>query len=93
MGGAHLWEVPTYGRCPLVGGAHLWEVSTYGRCPLMGGAHLWEVPTYGRCPLMGGAHLFGVSDVLSPYGKLGTQQARYVPVTPCTQLNDMNEMT
>ena len=51
MGGVHLWEVSTYGRCPFTGGfkcrvlvekllgpqfvVHLWEVSAYGRCPLV----------------------------------------------------------
>ena len=27
MGGVHLWEVSTYGRCPPMGGVRLWEVS------------------------------------------------------------------
>ena len=32
MGGVHLWEVSTYGRCTLIAGVHLSEISTNGRC-------------------------------------------------------------
>jgi len=50
-----LWEVPIYGKFPLMGsavmgGTPLLEVLLCGRCSLMGGAPLWV-------PFMGGASL------------------------------------
>ena len=50
MSGAHLCEVSSYGRHPVMGSVHM-------RCSVMSSAQLCEVPSYGRCPVMGSVQI------------------------------------